>query len=184
MIDGVSRLSFWDQEALQRVKCGRRPLGFEQLVTVDEHADHLQMVRHLADTARPAIVIAGSGMCSSGRIVNYLKAMLGDKRHNVLFVGYQAKGTPGHALQTHGPKGGYVDLDGERHTIRAGIATIGGYSAHADRHGLLNFVTRMREWPGEIRLVHGEASAKRALAELLRSRYEQRNRPVTIVTPD
>ncbi|MBU3057079.1 MBL fold metallo-hydrolase RNA specificity domain-containing protein [Pseudomonas indica] len=176
--------SFWDQEALQRVKCGRRPLGFEQLVTVDEHADHLQMVRHLADTARPAIVIAGSGMCSSGRIVNYLKAMLGDKRHNVLFVGYQAKGTPGHALQTHGPKGGYVDLDGERHTIRAGIATIGGYSAHADRHGLLNFVTRMREWPGEIRLVHGEASAKRALAELLRSRYEQRNRPVTIVTPD
>ncbi|PAU62154.1 MBL fold metallo-hydrolase RNA specificity domain-containing protein [Pseudomonas indica] len=176
--------SFWDQEALQRVKCGRRPLGFEQLITVDEHADHLQMVRHLADTARPAIVIAGSGMCSSGRIVNYLKAMLGDKRHNVLFVGYQAKGTPGHALQTHGPKGGYVDLDGERHTIRAGIATIGGYSAHADRHGLLNFVTRMREWPGEIRLVHGEASAKRALAELLRSRYEQRNRPVTIVTPD
>ncbi|BAP80161.1 metallo-beta-lactamase superfamily protein [Pseudomonas sp. MT-1] len=71
-------------------------------------------------------------MCSGGRIVNYLKAMLGDKRHNVLFVGYQAQGTPGHAIQTHGPKGGYVDLDGERIDIRAGITSIGGYSAHAD----------------------------------------------------
>ena len=43
---------------------------------------------YLAKTARPAIVIAASGMCSGGRIVNYLKAMLGDPRHNVLFCGY------------------------------------------------------------------------------------------------
>ena len=43
---------------------------------------------YLAKTARPAIVIAASGMCSGGRIVNYLKAMLGDPRHKVLFCGY------------------------------------------------------------------------------------------------
>lgn len=65
---------FWNQEALKRVKSGRRPLGFEQLITVDNHGDHMRMVQHLARTARPAIVIAGNGMCSSGRIVNYLKA--------------------------------------------------------------------------------------------------------------
>jgi Cft2 family RNA processing exonuclease len=53
-------------------------------------------------------------MCSGGRIVNYLKAMLGDPRHDVLFCGYQAAGTPGRAIQTYGPKGGYVDLDGQR----------------------------------------------------------------------
>lgn len=102
-------------------------------------------------------------MCSGGRIVNYLKAMLGDKRHNVLFVGYQAKGTPGHAIQTYGPKDGYVDLDGERIDIRAGITSIGGYSAHADQKGLLKFVTGMQEWPSEIRVVHGEERAKREL---------------------
>jgi len=79
---------FWNQEAIKRVQSGRRPLGFEQLLTVDSHAEHLRMVEYLARSARPAIVIAGNGMCSSGRIVNYLKAMLGDKRHNVLFVGY------------------------------------------------------------------------------------------------
>ncbi|WP_312916339.1 MBL fold metallo-hydrolase [Stutzerimonas kunmingensis] len=126
---------FWSQEALKRVQSGRRPLGFEQLITVDSHGDHLRMVQHLARTARPAIVIAGNGMCSSGRIVNYLKAMLGDSRHNVLFVGYQAAGRPGRAIQSYGPAGGYVDLEGERLDIRAGVASIGGYSAHADQKG-------------------------------------------------
>ena len=126
---------YWNQEARERIQSGRRPLAFEQLVTIDSHSDHQSVVNHLAQTARPAIVIAGGGMCSGGRIVNYLKAMLGDKRHNVLFVGYQAKGTPGHEIQTYGPKGGYVYLDGERIDVRAGIASIGGYSAHADQRG-------------------------------------------------
>lgn len=171
---------FWNQEALRRVQAGRRPLEFQQLITVDSHHDHLRMVQHLARTARPAIVIAGNGMCSSGRIVNYLKAMLGDSRHNVLFVGYQAKGTPGNAIQRYGPQGGYIVLEGERRTIRAGVSSLGGYSAHADQRGLINFITRMREWPSQIRLVHGEAEAKRQLADALRQRYALTNRPVAI----
>jgi len=159
---------YWNQEARERIQSGRRPLAFEQLVTIDSHSDHQSVVNHLAQTARPAIVIAGGGMCSGGRIVNYLKAMLGDRRHNVLFVGYQAKGTLGHEIQTYGPKGGYVYLDGERIDVRAGIASIGGYSAHADQKGLVEFVTGMQEWPGEIRVVHGEEKAKMALTEVLK----------------
>ena len=165
---------FWNQEARDRVQSGRRPLAFEQLITIDSHSDHQRIVNHLTQTARPAIVIAGGGMCSGGRIVNYLKAMLGDKRHNVLFVGYQAKGTPGHAIQTYGPKGGYVNLDGERFDIRAGISSIGGYSAHADQNGLVDFVTGMQQWPTEIRVVHGEQEAKQALADVLRVQYAAR----------
>jgi len=165
---------FWNQEARDRVQSGRRPLAFEQLITIDSHSDHQRIVNHLTQTARPAIVIAGGGMCSGGRIVNYLKAMLGDKRHNVLFVGYQAKGTPGHAIQTCGPKGGYVNLDGERFDIRAGISSIGGYSAHADQNGLVDFVTGMQQWPTEIRVVHGEQEAKQALADVLRVQYAAR----------
>jgi len=84
-------------------------------------------------------------MCTGGRIVNYLKAMLHDPRHDVLFVGYQAQGTPGHLIQQHGPKGGYVDLDGERFDIRAKVTSMGGYSAHADQKGLVAFVMGMRE---------------------------------------
>ncbi|MFZ5460388.1 MAG: MBL fold metallo-hydrolase RNA specificity domain-containing protein [Pseudomonadota bacterium] len=172
---------FWNQEARDRVQSGRRPLSFEQLITIDSHSDHQRIVNHLTQTARPAIVIAGGGMCSGGRIVNYLKAMLGDKRHNVLFVGYQAKGTPGHAIQTYGPKGGYVNLDGERFDIRAGISSIGGYSAHADQNGLVDFVTGMQQWPTEIRVVHGEDNAKHALAAQLQAVYRQHGRASAVV---
>ncbi len=174
---------FWDAEAQQRLRKGRNPLAFEQLLTIDSHDDHTRMVRHLAQSGRPAIVIAGGGMCSGGRIVNYLKAMLGDSRHNVLFVGYQAKGTPGESIQRFGPRGGYVELDGERIDIRAGIETIGGYSAHADQRGLVNFITRMRHWPAEIRLIHGEASAKEQLRKTLQSEYARKGIEANIHIP-
>jgi metallo-beta-lactamase family protein len=174
---------FWDNEAMQRVKQGRNPLAFEQLITVDSHQAHLAMVRHLAATARPAIVIAGNGMCGSGRIVNYLKAMLQDPRHDVLFVGYQAQGTPGRAIQSYGPRGGYVELDGQRYDIRAQIHTIGGYSAHADQHGLLRFVTGMHRWPEQVRVVHGDARAKHELGERLKVLYKEKQRPLELIIP-
>jgi metallo-beta-lactamase family protein len=102
--------------------------------------------------------------------VNYLKAMLGDPRHDVLFVGYQAAGTPGRAIQRFGPRGGWVELDGERFDIRCGIHTLGGYSAHADQAGLVAFA---RDIPGgppkDIRLVHGDDGAKAALAAALKA---------------
>jgi metallo-beta-lactamase family protein len=150
------------------VEAGRHPLAFEQLFTIDSHHAHRKVVEGLAKSGRPSIVIAASGMCAGGRIVNYLKALLGDPRTDVLFVGYQAEGTPGRDIQKYGPRGGYVVLDGERYDIRAQVHTLGGYSAHADRENLLDFVRCMRKKPGEVRLVHGDPDAKRSLAEGLR----------------
>ena len=171
---GYSQLrGHWDAEAKRVLKAGRHPLAFDQVTTIDDHATHLRTVQYLAGNARPAIVIAASGMCAGGRIVNYLKAMLGDARHDVLFVGYQAAGTPGRDIQTYGPKGGYVDLDGERIAIRAGIHTLGGFSAHADQHDLLNFVGRMRRKPGVLRLVHGDDAAKRSLSAAIHQRWPE-----------
>ena len=155
---------YWDAEARRKLRSGRHPLSFEQLTTIDSHTDHQQAVAYLQKTARPCVVIAASGMCSGGRIVNYLKALLGDRRTDVLFVGYQAVGTPGRDIQVYGPRGGYVVFDGQRYPIRARIHTIGGYSAHADQQNLVNFVRRMRHRPHTVRLVHGDAGAKQALA--------------------
>ncbi len=163
---GYSRLkTFWDDEARARLKAGRHPLDFKGLLTVDSHENHLRLVNHLAKTAQPAIVIAASGMCSGGRIVNYLKAMLGDARHDVLFCGYQAAGTPGREIQAQGPKDGTVLLAGERLTIRAAVHTLGGFSAHADQADLLRFLAGIPVPPHEVRIVHGEDAAKRHLAE-------------------
>jgi metallo-beta-lactamase family protein len=161
---------FWNEEARQRLAHGRKPLAFRQLLTIDSHADHERTVAYLARSGRPAIVIAGNGMCSSGRIVNYLRAMLGDPRHHVLFVGHQGRGTPGAAIQAGAGKADTViDLAGESRVLRAGVSTLGGYSAHADQQGLVDFVKGIPVWPRHIHLVHGEEGAKRAL----RARLEQ-----------
>lgn len=77
------------------------------------------MVELLARTARPANLIAGNGMCLSGRIVNYFKAILGDSRHNLLFADYRAAGTLGQTIQRDEAAGGYVDIN--KFDITAGI---------------------------------------------------------------
>ena len=157
----------WDKEALGKLKQGRHPLDFEQLHTIDSHQDHLSVVKYLSKRNKPAIVIAASGMCSGGRIVNYLEQFLPDSKADVIFVGYQAQGTPGRDIQRYGPAGGYVVLNGKRIDIKAGIHTITGYSAHADQLDLLNFVKHIRHKPQEIRIVHGDEGAKAAFAEKL-----------------
>ena len=80
---------------------------------------------------------------------------------------YQAEGTPGRDIQRYGPDNGYVWLDDKKLSIRAKVETIGGYSAHADQQGLVEFVAGMKETPKDIRLVHGEEHAKQALREKL-----------------
>ena len=174
--------SYWNEEAQQRRSEGRQPLHFRQLITLDSHPQHQATVNYLASTGRPAIVIAANGMCSSGRIVNYLKAMLGDPRHHVVFVGYQAKGTPGAIIQACEGASEVVaiDLNGVMVDVRAQVCTLGGYSAHADQNGLLDFVTGMQSWPGEIRLVHGEQNAKQALAQALSQAYRAAGKSVSI----
>ena len=158
---------YWDAEAHRRLRGGRHPLTFEQLYTVNDHEEHLQTVEYLKETGRPCIVIAASGMCTGGRILNYIEAMIEDPRTDILFVGYQARGTIGRTIQKYGPRHGYVDLPSGRRDIRARIHTISGYSAHADQTNLCNFVKRMRYPPKDIRLVHGDAQAKAALARCL-----------------
>jgi metallo-beta-lactamase family protein len=170
-ITGIYRelSALWDKEARRKRTAGRHPLDFEQMTVIDDHQTHQQVVAYLQKTARPTVVIAASGMCTGGRIVEYLKALIEDERTDILFTGYQAQGSTGRAIQRYGDKSrypnGYVDIDGQRYRIRAAVHTISGYSAHADAKDLLKFITRMRRPPGDIRLVHGDEPAKQALKE-------------------
>ncbi|MBH3390254.1 MBL fold metallo-hydrolase [Pseudomonas putida] len=176
---------YWNAEARARLAEGRDPLDFSQLISVDTHARHQQVVNYLKSTGRPAIVIAGNGMCSGGRIVNYLKAMLGDARHEVMFVGYQAKGTPGAVIQASEGAQGFVqiDLDGSLYEVRAKVVTLSGYSGHADQAGLVEFVQGIPDVPGRVALVHGHQRAKVALQEALRSRLVKRNPDWEVLIP-
>ena len=121
-------------------------------------------MKALAKRNKPAIVIAASGMCAGGRMMNYLKQFIGDKTTDILFVGYQAQGTPGRDIQQFANKfNGYVELEGKRYDINAAVHTLSGYSAHADQLGLVNFVKRMHHKPTHIKIVHGDDEAKHAL---------------------
>ncbi|MEN5143105.1 MBL fold metallo-hydrolase [Pseudomonas juntendi] len=181
-ITGVYRdlHEYWNAEARARLAEGRDPLGFDQLISIDTHARHQQVVNYLKSTGRPAIVIAGNGMCSGGRIVNYLKAMLGDPRHEVMFVGYQAKGTPGAVIQASEGAEGFVqiDLDGQMYEVRAKVMTLGGYSGHADQAQLVAFARGCNA--RRIMLVHGEKRAKQTLANALRVSFTQPGHEVCV----
>ena len=74
---------------------------------------------------------------------------------------------PGRIIQQYGPRNGYVELDGERYTIKAKVDSIGGYSGHVDQNGLVKFVKGMKQKSSEIKLVYGNQKAKDSLKHAL-----------------
>ncbi|WP_305907465.1 MBL fold metallo-hydrolase [Methylomarinum sp. Ch1-1] len=114
-----------------------------------------------------AIIIAGSGMCTGGRIKHHFKHNLWREDAHVLIVGFQARGTLGRAL-VDGAK--HIRLWGETIRVKAQIHTIGGLSAHADQQGLLNWYGHFENRPPVV-LVHGEPESMDGLAQRLKSEY-------------
>ncbi|MGE5624533.1 MAG: MBL fold metallo-hydrolase RNA specificity domain-containing protein [Bacillota bacterium] len=114
-----------------------------------------------------AIIIAGSGMCNGGRIQHHLKHRLWRANTHVVFVGYQAEGTPGRRLVDGARE---LALWGEPVKVAAKIHTVGGFSAHADQQGLCDWYGAFRRRP-LVALVHGENGARTSLAAELRTRF-------------
>lgn len=157
----------WGEEAQFLMETDDQPLVFENLTTVGSHTEHKSTLDYVDKHELPAVVIAGSGMCTGGRVMNYLKRFIGDKRTDIVFAGYQAGGTPGHYISRGSD---WVRLDGRKYDIKADIHQLSGYSAHGDQSDLIRFVEEMNEKPGEIRLVHGDYGPKRTLSKLLTER--------------
>ena len=130
----------------------------------------VRYVRDVAESKRlntlagPAVIIAASGMAESGRILHHLANHAGDHRNCILFVGFQAQSTLGRRIQEGAE---VIRIFGQEHERRAEVATIAGYSAHADRSELRAWVRRLG---GPIRrafVVHGEPPALEAMAVTL-----------------
>src|SRR5690606_6423504 len=114
-----------------------------------------------------AMVIAGSGMCTGGRILHHLKHNLWRPECHVVIIGFQAHGTLGRRLVDGAS---HVRIFQEEIRVEAHIHTVGGLSAHADRDGLLAWYGGFRNRP-PVHLVHGEPHAREALAATLRAAY-------------
>jgi metallo-beta-lactamase family protein len=156
---------FWDEEARDLWARGDHPLDFDGLYAVKGTRDH----EHLLQMEGPAVILAGSGMCTGGRMLGHLKQGIRKPENDVVFVGYQARGTLGRRIQRAAGQG-RVDIDGEGCPVKAGVHTLTGYSAHADRADLLDWVAAIGDDAMPIKLVHGEPKAQGALADLLKRR--------------
>lgn len=132
-----------------------------------------------------AIIIAGSGMCTGGRIRHHLKNNASRKDNHIIIVGFQALGTTGRAI-VDGKKD--IRIQGDRVSIDAKVHTVGGLSAHADQAGLISWYENFKNSP-PIVLVHGEEEPQKILAKKLREKsgaqvYIARNEEIfDIVNP-
>jgi metallo-beta-lactamase family protein len=124
--------------------------------------------RQLNEVKGPCMIMAGSGMCTGGRIMHHLRHNLYRPETAVLIVGFQSPGTLGRQL-VDGAKS--VSILGERVVVRASIHTMGGFSAHADQKGLLEWFAAVAPSKPRLIITHGENRARKTLAELIRSQH-------------
>lgn len=140
-----------------------------------EHPDALKVVPvHRAEESMAlnsvrggAVIMAGSGMCTAGRIKHHLKHNLWRKECSVVIVGFQAQGTLGRKIVDGARR---VKVFGEDIAVAADVYTIGGLSAHADREDLLAWAGRFESPPATVLVAHGEESVSLEFAGTLRSR--------------
>ncbi|HET9785494.1 MAG TPA: MBL fold metallo-hydrolase [Pyrinomonadaceae bacterium] len=154
----------FDSEALEMVASGELRKNLESARACPKPGDS----RALNNFKGPCLIMAGSGMCSGGRIMHHLRHNLPISETAVLIVGFQSQGSLGRKL-VDGAKS--VMMFGEEVPVNASIHTMGGFSAHADQKGLLEWFGTLAPSRPRTIITHGEDRARRAFGNLISSRY-------------
>jgi metallo-beta-lactamase family protein len=137
------------------------PFGFDRL----RYIRSVEESKALNTLNGPAVIISASGMCEAGRVQHHLKHTITSPRNAVLIVGWQAPHTLGRRLVERQP---VVRIFGEEFPLRARVKVINGYSAHADRQGLLDWVRPIARSLKRAFVVHGDPEPAETMAESLR----------------
>jgi metallo-beta-lactamase family protein len=156
-------VELFDTEMTRRLRQGNSPFNFDNLKMV-QTTEESKAINSIKGSA---IIIAGSGMVSGGRIKHHLVNNITRPGSTVLFVGYQAEGTPGRKLLDGAKR---IRLLGRTHRVRARVAKIDGFSAHADRDGLLAWLSDIKIPPRCVFITHGEKKAAISFAQFLREK--------------
>lgn len=151
----------FDDETKEYIRKGDHPLDFKNLKFTRTSEESMW----LNSDRKPKVIISASGMCEAGRIRHHLKHNLWDSRSSIVFVGYQAEGTLGRKLVEGAQE---VTLFGEKIKVNAQIHNLEGFSGHADRDGLLEWLGGFRQEPKHIFLVHGENDSKEDFAKIVK----------------
>ena len=153
----------FDQETRELLRRGLHPCDFPGL-TMSRTADESKTIRNQAGTS---IILAGSGMCTAGRIKHHLVDNISRPESRVLFVGYQASGTLGRIILEGARE---VRILGGTYPVRAQVSKINGFSAHGDRKELLRWLSGMNKAPRQVFVNHGEPEAAKAFAGYVREK--------------
>ena len=153
-----------DEETLQAMREGSNPIWFSGLYTTVSSEES----KALNTNAEPKVIIASGGMCEGGRIRHHLKHNLWDEKNTVLFAGYQAAGTLGRIIYD-GAKS--VKIFGEEIDVKAEVRLLNGISGHADRDGLLAWLSSCPVKPKYIFVNHGDEESCTGFAGILREKY-------------
>lgn len=159
-----------DAAALQRDRYG----SLHTFLPVLRYSTSTEESMALNKVEAGAIIIAGSGMCTGGRIRHHFKHNLWRRNAHVIIVGYQAMGTPGRAL-IDGAK--VYRIGGDKVVVNASIHTLGGFSAHASQSQLIDWIGYFSKPHPRLYLVHGEAEAKLVLQQKLAAQGWSANIP-------
>lgn len=151
----------FDEETKEFITRGDNPLDFKNLQFTRSSQESMM----LNANNKPKVIISASGMCEAGRIRHHLKHNLWDARNSIIFVGYQAEGTLGRML-VEGAK--EITLFNEKVECKAEIHNLEGFSGHADRDGLIDWLKGLEKQPKQIFLVHGEMDAKEEFAKTVK----------------
>ena len=119
---------------------------------IREFKDTLQQIA----TRYPKIVIAGSGMVTGGRVLNYLQEYIGKPETSILLAGYQSEGTRGRSLQDGATE---IKMYGKYYPVRAHVEIIHGLSAHGDQKDLIHWLSGIKRKPEKVFIIHGERQA-------------------------
>jgi len=139
---------------------------FENLIYTPDVAGS----RAINEVASRAIIIAGSGMCTGGRIIHHFKNRLWNPKNAVIFVGYQAVGTLGRHI-VDGAR--WVKIFHEDILIKAQIHTINGFSAHADQSAIIKWISQMDDLY-RVYLVHGEEDKQVILRSVIENALDKK----------
>ncbi len=174
VVDVVDRhVDLFDEDAKKVWQGKMQPFNLPNLHFTPE----VSQSQEINNVKRGAIIIAGSGMCTGGRIRHHLRNHLGNKKHHIVFVGYQANGTLGRRL-VDGVE--TVRIFNEEYSVNAQRHTVGGLSAHADQDGLMQWYGHLENHPPVI-LVHGEDDARIAMKEAMEKKFDC---DVSLAKPD
>lgn len=153
----------FDEEMTELVSNKESPFNFPGLKVI-ETTNQSKAINQIRGTV---MVIAGSGMCTGGRIKHHLVNNIHRPESTIMFVGYQAVGTLGRRL-VQGEK--EVRILGRMHPVKAGITQIRGFSAHADRDELFDWLGKLKKAPRRLFVVHGEAESSQSFADYIREK--------------